>query len=187
MVSQGLVDGFKRARSNQEVSLGFEFENLSITLKNGLNILQGVSGSIRPVCFPLPCASITLPPSLTSLPLCPLLKEMRRARERSLPTNYSHFLPLSLSLSPFPHSFPHISSQKGRVTAIMGPSGAGKTTFMNCLMGKVPRTGGSLRINNKDLEMHTMRKVIGYVPQVRFLCCLSFFPFFFLIHNYRMM
>lgn len=47
----------------------------------------------------------------------------------------------------------------------MGPSGAGKTTFMNCLMGKVPRTGGALRINHKDLEIHTLRKVIGYVPQ----------------------
>lgn len=33
-------------------------------------------------------------------------------------------------------------------------------------MGKIPRTGGSLKINHKDLEIHTLRKVIGYVPQV---------------------
>lgn len=58
-----------------------------------------------------------------------------------------------------------LTDAKGRVTAIMGPSGAGKTTFMNCLMGKVPRTGGSLRINHTDMEIHTLRKVIGYVPQ----------------------
>lgn len=48
----------------------------------------------------------------------------------------------------------------------MGPSGAGKTTFMNCLMGKISRTGGILRINHQDLEMNTLKKVIGYVPQV---------------------
>ena len=41
----------------------------------------------------------------------------------------------------------------GRVTAIMGPSGAGKTTFLSVLMGKVSRTGGTLRINGKEDEM----------------------------------
>ncbi|KAJ3413486.1 hypothetical protein HDV05_007931 [Chytridiales sp. JEL 0842] len=53
----------------------------------------------------------------------------------------------------------------GRMTAIMGPSGAGKTTFMNVLMGKVNRTGGELTINSVPAEMHEFRKVIGYVPQ----------------------
>ncbi|KAJ3413478.1 hypothetical protein HDV05_007923 [Chytridiales sp. JEL 0842] len=53
----------------------------------------------------------------------------------------------------------------GRMTAIMGPSGAGKTTFMNVLMGKVKRTGGTITINGVPAEMHEFRKVIGYVPQ----------------------
>ncbi|KND05205.1 uncharacterized protein SPPG_00865 [Spizellomyces punctatus DAOM BR117] len=53
----------------------------------------------------------------------------------------------------------------GRMTAIMGPSGAGKTTFMNVLMGKVKRTGGTLYVNGQESEMHVFRKVIGYVPQ----------------------
>lgn len=43
----------------------------------------------------------------------------------------------------------------------MGPSGAGKTTFMNCLMGKIKRTGGSLSINNTNMEMHKLKHVIG--------------------------
>lgn len=51
------------------------------------------------------------------------------------------------------------------VTAVMGPSGAGKTTFMNVLMGKVGRTSGELFINGARDEMHRYRKVIGYVPQ----------------------
>ncbi|KAJ3065620.1 hypothetical protein HDU98_011047, partial [Podochytrium sp. JEL0797] len=53
----------------------------------------------------------------------------------------------------------------GRMTAIMGPSGAGKTTFMNVLMGRVARTSGTLKINDTVSEMHTFKKIIGYVPQ----------------------
>ncbi|KAJ3119633.1 hypothetical protein HK100_000215 [Physocladia obscura] len=53
----------------------------------------------------------------------------------------------------------------GRMTAIMGPSGAGKTTFMSVLMGKVARTSGTLKINNAVTEMNKYRKIIGYVPQ----------------------
>ncbi|KAJ3013604.1 UNVERIFIED_CONTAM: hypothetical protein HDU68_000621 [Siphonaria sp. JEL0065] len=52
-----------------------------------------------------------------------------------------------------------------RMTAIIGPSGAGKTTFMNVLMGKVNRTGGELFINGEKAEMHLYRKIVGYVPQ----------------------
>ncbi|KAI9337955.1 hypothetical protein BDR26DRAFT_863348 [Obelidium mucronatum] len=52
-----------------------------------------------------------------------------------------------------------------RMTAIIGPSGAGKTTFMNVLMGKVNRTGGELYINGEKTEMHLYRKIVGYVPQ----------------------
>ncbi|KAJ3277862.1 hypothetical protein HDU76_010140, partial [Blyttiomyces sp. JEL0837] len=53
----------------------------------------------------------------------------------------------------------------GRLTCVMGPSGAGKTTFMNVLMGKVNRTGGELKINGVVAEMPNFRKIIGYVPQ----------------------
>ncbi|KAJ3416423.1 hypothetical protein HDV05_001581 [Chytridiales sp. JEL 0842] len=52
-----------------------------------------------------------------------------------------------------------------KLTAIMGPSGAGKTTFMNVLMGKVNRTRGKLLINGLECEMSKYKKIIGYVPQ----------------------
>ncbi|KAJ3042599.1 hypothetical protein HDU99_010028, partial [Rhizoclosmatium hyalinum] len=51
------------------------------------------------------------------------------------------------------------------MTAIMGPSGAGKTTFMNVLMGKAARTAGTLKINGTIAEMASFKKLIGYVPQ----------------------
>ncbi|KAJ3111510.1 hypothetical protein HDU96_005641 [Phlyctochytrium bullatum] len=55
--------------------------------------------------------------------------------------------------------------RSGRMTAIMGPSGAGKTTFMNVLMGKVPGTNGELKINGVVEEMRRYKNLIGYVPQ----------------------
>ncbi|KAI8833436.1 hypothetical protein BJ741DRAFT_535436 [Chytriomyces cf. hyalinus JEL632] len=55
--------------------------------------------------------------------------------------------------------------QSGKMTAILGPSGAGKTTFMNVLMGKLARSGGQISINGIPSEMHTFRKMIGHVPQ----------------------
>ena len=55
----------------------------------------------------------------------------------------------------------------GRVSAVMGPSGAGKTTFLSALAGKP--TGctmtGSILINGKDESMRSYKKIIGFVPQ----------------------
>lgn len=55
----------------------------------------------------------------------------------------------------------------GRVSAVMGPSGAGKTTFLSALAGKA--TGctmtGLVLINGKDESIHSYKKIIGFVPQ----------------------
>lgn len=55
----------------------------------------------------------------------------------------------------------------GRVTALMGPSGAGKTTFLNALAGKA--TGcdmsGLVLINGKVEPIRAYKKIIGFVPQ----------------------
>ncbi|ORY50030.1 hypothetical protein BCR33DRAFT_847262 [Rhizoclosmatium globosum] len=52
------------------------------------------------------------------------------------------------------------SINAGKMTAIMGPSGAGKTTFMNVLMGKAARTAGTLKINGTVAEMASFKKLI---------------------------
>ncbi|KAJ1553592.1 hypothetical protein HK096_007249, partial [Nowakowskiella sp. JEL0078] len=98
---ESLVDAFTRGLDNHKLSIGYRFEKLGLTLKNGTSILSGVTGVINP----------------------------------------------------------------GAMTAIMGPSGAGKTTFMNVLMGKITRTSGKLFVNDVESEMNKFKKVIGFVPQ----------------------
>ncbi|XP_075483923.1 ABC transporter G family member 24-like [Primulina tabacum] len=55
----------------------------------------------------------------------------------------------------------------GRITAIMGPSGAGKTTFLSALAGKAVgcTVSGMIFINGKAISIHSYRKIIGFVPQ----------------------
>ncbi|AES62116.1 putative monosaccharide-transporting ATPase [Medicago truncatula] len=55
----------------------------------------------------------------------------------------------------------------GRITAIMGPSGAGKTTFLSALAGKALGclVTGSILINGRNESIHSFKKIIGFVPQ----------------------
>ncbi|XP_023749515.1 ABC transporter G family member 28 isoform X2 [Lactuca sativa] len=55
----------------------------------------------------------------------------------------------------------------GHVSAVMGPSGAGKTTFLSALTGKASgcTVNGSILINGRDESMNSYKKIIGFVPQ----------------------
>lgn len=55
----------------------------------------------------------------------------------------------------------------GRVSAVMGPSGAGKTTFLSALAGKVTgcTMSGMVLINGKVESIYSYKKIIGFVPQ----------------------
>ena len=56
----------------------------------------------------------------------------------------------------------------GQITAIIGPSGAGKTTIVDLIAGLVTPQAGSVRIDGTPLEqidLATWRGMIGYVPQ----------------------
>lgn len=55
----------------------------------------------------------------------------------------------------------------GRVSAVMGPSGAGKTTFLSALAGKSRgcTMSGSILINGKPESIHSYKKITGFVPQ----------------------
>ncbi|KAL1323610.1 hypothetical protein HN51_033897 [Arachis hypogaea] len=55
----------------------------------------------------------------------------------------------------------------GRVSAVMGPSGAGKTTFLSALTGKAAgcTTTGQVLVNGQESPIRSYKKIIGFVPQ----------------------
>ena len=76
----------------------------------------------------------------------------------------------NLSYQPKGCSQPLLAQVTGEIThgsfwGVMGASGAGKSTFVNVLMGKHSRTGGVTSINGCAGVSSKYRKVIGYVPQ----------------------
>src|SRR5688572_9467379 len=59
----------------------------------------------------------------------------------------------------------------GKVTALLGRNGVGKTTLLRTLMGLVPSKSGSIAFDGRDLTRappyERVRSGIGYVPQGR--------------------
>ena len=61
-----------------------------------------------------------------------------------------------------------LNIKKGQNVAIVGPSGAGKTTLVNLLPRFYDTTGGNIfidGINVKDVTLKSLRKNIGVVQQ----------------------
>lgn len=61
--------------------------------------------------------------------------------------------------------------QKGDKIGIVGESGIGKSTFLDCLMGLMKPTHGKILVDGKDIfsSLREWHKKIGYVPQSIYL------------------
>ena len=63
------------------------------------------------------------------------------------------------------------TAEAGKVTAVLGRNGVGKSTLLKSLMGMVPTRGGSIEFAGRDLSRSAshqrVRAGIGYVPQGR--------------------
>lgn len=59
----------------------------------------------------------------------------------------------------------------GKVTAILGRNGVGKTTLLKCLMGVLPVRRGRVHLLGEDITAVSphlrVRRGLGYVPQGR--------------------
>ncbi|MCR4654968.1 MAG: ATP-binding cassette domain-containing protein [Lachnospiraceae bacterium] len=60
-----------------------------------------------------------------------------------------------------------LNIKPGELIAIIGGSGAGKSTIMNAMSGYLPPASGKVYINGIDLyeNFDSLKKLIGYVPQ----------------------
>ena len=60
-----------------------------------------------------------------------------------------------------------LSIKPGQFVAFAGGSGAGKSTFMNCISGVSRPTSGKVYVNGNDLFKNyaVLKNIIGYVPQ----------------------
>lgn len=78
----------------------------------------------------------------------------------------------------------NMSVQAGQITAVLGPNGVGKTTFLKCLMGLLPWKEGLTLLNGKpihDISSKDLWRTLAYVPQARAL------PFSFTVNDVVLM
>ena len=60
-----------------------------------------------------------------------------------------------------------LSIARNRVTAIVGPNAAGKTTLIKTILGLTHPDGGTIRVNGKSVDgREDYRAHIGYMPQI---------------------
>lgn len=62
----------------------------------------------------------------------------------------------------------NITAKSNEIIALVGPSGAGKTTIVDSILRLNPLSAGTIAINNQDIESYRLdswRQAISYVPQ----------------------
>ncbi|KAH9385185.1 ATP-binding cassette, subfamily G (WHITE), member 2 [Nematocida major] len=57
------------------------------------------------------------------------------------------------------------SFKSGQMTAILGPSGAGKTTYLKIISGRKQKTAGTILLNGQEIKQKELRKRVAYVHQ----------------------
>lgn len=61
----------------------------------------------------------------------------------------------------------NVNIPKNTSVAFIGPSGAGKTTFVDLILGVLTPQKGAIKVDNTDIQegLHSWHEKIGYIPQ----------------------
>ena len=58
----------------------------------------------------------------------------------------------------------NLAFQAGKITALIGPNGCGKTTLLRAACGLLPLTGGQVLYGGKDLRQFGRKEFAGWCP-----------------------
>ena len=107
------------------------------------------------------------------------MREAEKARETTQgqrPPDFEHGIRMEQVYFKYKDDFIlkdiNIDLPKGKFVAINGPSGAGKTTVADLIIGLLRPTQGEIYIDGQplaEIDLHRWRRLIGYVPQETFL------------------
>lgn len=80
--------------------------------------------------------------------------------------SFSYFDTNKITLDSVSFSINH-----GQTVGIIGPSGSGKSTLVDLILGLLPQSNGSIKVDEKNIRdsLRGWQNLIGYVPQTVFL------------------
>lgn len=114
---------------------------------------------------------------------CEIRGRLEEGRSQQLLSEHGEKLPFikELSIEHLAFQYPEGSREvlrdvsfavpKGRFVGVVGPSGAGKTTFVDILLGLLTPTGGKIKVDGVDIQSNIRgwQANLSYVPQSIYL------------------
>lgn len=112
------------------------------------------------------------------LVVCERLESQHRERESGPPLNFHKEIRIDDVVFNYEKAktpaLDHISLTilKNSVVGFIGPSGAGKTTAIDVILGLLDPSSGRIMVDGVDIHTHlrSWQMTIGYIPQIIYLC-----------------